>query len=84
MPSKPSSGPSSRDSDESMPYDPSRDFGPNLGTILVCFAAAVMIYTAVGNPTFGALVIAGILTIAAVALVGWRLKVRNARKNSSS
>lgn len=58
------------------PNDPTQDFGPNLGTILVCFAAVVMIYTAIQNPTPIAIGIAAILTVCGAGLVAWRLKIR--------
>lgn len=58
------------------PNDPTQDFGPNLGTILVCVAALVMIYTAVQNPTPFAIAVAAVLTICGAALVAWRLKIR--------
>ena len=56
------------------PVDPNQDFGANIGTILVCAAALVMIYTAVQSPTAVAIGIASVLGICAVALLAWRYK----------
>lgn len=54
-----------------------QDFGANLGTFLVCAAALVMLITTVQNPTPGAIAITAVLSICGIALIVWRLKVRN-------
>lgn len=63
------------------PVDPNQDFGANLGTFLVCMAAAVMVFTAIGNPTPGAIAIAAVLTVCAAGLVAWRIKAGKAYKD---